>query len=211
VPRQNRVTPFGEIVAVDDRGTMMGNRGCLHDRGGRLRRPWQLKRWIICVLEFKGRKRKVMTPGHYTELFFLDEAAAMAAGHRPCAECRRERFNAFRKSLGKAGADFDAPRIDSRLHAARVTAGGAKRTYSANLDDLPDGAFVVFPLDAGIPHLVWGDALLSWSAGGYADRIVRPRRIKARVLTPEFTVRAIRGGYVPDLHRTAHVLLDRQT
>jgi hypothetical protein len=92
VPRQNRVTPFGEVVAVPERGSFMGERGVLHDDEGRIRRAWQLKRWIVCVLEFRGRKRRVMTPGRYTELFFLDEATALAAGHRPCAECRHARF-----------------------------------------------------------------------------------------------------------------------
>src|SRR5580658_8982867 len=92
MPRQNRVTPFGYLSATPERGTFMGNRGVLHDSEGTIKRPWQVKRWLICVLEFRGRKRTVMTPGHYTELFFLDEATALAAGHRPCAECRRPRF-----------------------------------------------------------------------------------------------------------------------
>src|SRR3954453_2972411 len=96
MPRQNRVTPLGEIVATPERGSMMGNRGVLHDEGGRIRRPWQVRRWLICLLEFKGRHRTVMTPNRYTELFFLDEATGLAAGHRPCAECRRARFRAFR-------------------------------------------------------------------------------------------------------------------
>src|SRR5271165_1152863 len=98
MPRQNRVTPFGEIVAVPERGTFMGNRGNLHNAEGHIKRTWQVKRWLVCLLEFKGRKRTVMRPGFYTELFFLDEATALAAGHRPCAECRRERYNDFRKA-----------------------------------------------------------------------------------------------------------------
>jgi hypothetical protein len=96
--RQNRVMPFGEIIATPERGTFMGNRGVLHDDAGRIRRPWQVKRWLLCLLEFRGRKRTVMTPHRYTELFFLDEATGLAAGHRPCLECRRERFNAFVKA-----------------------------------------------------------------------------------------------------------------
>src|SRR6202451_2054834 len=105
VSRQNRVTPFGDLVATPERGTFMGNRGVLHDAEGRIKRVWQLKRWIVCVLEFRGRKRQVMTPGRYTELFFLDEATALAAGHRPCAECRRQRFNAFRDAWKPGGKD----------------------------------------------------------------------------------------------------------
>ena len=112
MPRQNRVTPFGDIIATPHRGTFMGNRGVLHDAGGRIKRAWQLKRWIVCVLVFKGRKRQVMTPGHYTELFFLDEATTLAAGHRPCAECRRDRFLAFGRAWRSArpkGKQGDRP------------------------------------------------------------------------------------------------------
>src|SRR6201998_3464626 len=95
MPRQNRVTPFGEIIATPERGTFMGNRGILHDELGHVKRAWQVRRWLVCVLEFRGRKRTVMTPNRYTELFFLDEATALAAGHRPCAECRHARFLDF--------------------------------------------------------------------------------------------------------------------
>src|SRR6059058_719820 len=106
MPRQNRFTPFGDVIATPDRGTFMGNRGVLHDAQGRIRRAWQLKRWIVCVLEFRGRKRQVMTPGRYTELFFLDEATALAAGHRPCAECRHGRYvdfcDAWKRGLGNS-------------------------------------------------------------------------------------------------------------
>src|SRR5262249_8483185 len=129
-------------------------------------RSWQLKRWIVCLLEFRGRKRTVMTPGHYTELFFLDEATALAAGHRPCAECRRERFNTFRQTLtARAGTALQsAVEIDSRLHAERLTSDGSKRLHSAKLDELPDGSFVLLPDAESVPYLVWGDSLLAWSA-----------------------------------------------
>src|SRR5262245_6485047 len=127
MPRQNRVTPWGEIVAMPERGTLMGNRGLLHDAEGQIMRPWRERRWIICLLDFKGRRRSVMSPGLYTELFFLDEATALAAGHRPCAECRRERFNAFRDAWlkGNGGAaPVTAPDIDRRLHEERLGPGG---------------------------------------------------------------------------------------
>src|SRR5262245_59079626 len=130
--RKNRVTPSGEIVATPERGTLMGNRGVLHDDQGRIVRRWQGKRWIACVLEFRGRKRTVMTPGRYTELFFLDEATALAAGHRPCAECQRERFNAFRDAWRRGNGVAmppTAPEIDGRLHAERLGPGGSKRTW----------------------------------------------------------------------------------
>lgn len=204
MPRQNRVTPLGAIVAVPDRGTFLGNRGCLHDAHGRIRRVWQLERWIICLLKFKDRRRKVMTPGHYTELFFLDEPTALASGHRPCAECRREHFNAFRRALvGKADALPSAVEIDTQLHAERLNADGSKRLHRAKLDALPDGAFVLLPALAEAPLLVWGDELLVWSAGGYADRFQRPRGRTVDVLTPKLTVRALRGGYAPEPHPSA--------
>src|SRR4051812_1964028 len=188
--RQNRVTPFGNIIATPDRGTFMGNRGVLHDEEGRIRRAWQLKRWIVCVLEFKGRKRRVMTPGHYTELFFLDEATALAAGHRPCAECQRVRFNSFRRALAGADAPLDsAVAIDDQLHAERITPERSKRTYSAKVGELPNGVFVLLPGHEETPYLVCGGALLAWSTGGYTARIDRPSGIKVQVLTPELNVR----------------------
>src|SRR4051794_40086589 len=115
MPRQNRVTPFGAIVASPDRGTLMGNRGILHDTEGRIRRLWQGKRWIICLLAFKDRKQQIMKPGFYTQLFFLDEATALASGHRPCAECRRGRFKDFCQAWRMAKSDRNSA---SRLTAA---------------------------------------------------------------------------------------------
>src|SRR5262249_10099568 len=144
-----------------------------------------------------------------TELFFLDEATALAAGHRPCAECRRERFNAFRRSLADNKTPPSAVELDRRLHAQRITADGTKRTHLAKLDELPDGVLVLLPGRETIPRLVLGQALLPWSAAGYTSRIDRPRKVEVRVLTPELTVRAIRGGYVPELHPSTQ-LLDRR-
>src|ERR1700739_789827 len=109
MPRQNRVTPFGEIIATPERGTFLGNRGVLHDAEDHVKRAWQVKRWLVCVLEFRGRKRTVMTPNSYTELFFLDEATALAAGHRPCAECRHARFLDFCHASGQARPDGERP------------------------------------------------------------------------------------------------------
>src|SRR5207237_6087106 len=134
---------FGDIIATPERGTFLGNRGVLHDGEGRIGRAWQLKRWIVCVLEFRGRKRTVMTPGRYTELFFLDEATALAAGHRPCAECRRARFRAFQTAwaAGDSGRVPTAGEMDDRLHAERVGPGCEKVRFAAELDELPDGVF----------------------------------------------------------------------
>jgi hypothetical protein len=211
VPKQNRITPFGAIVAVAERGTFMGNRGCLHDAREHIRRTWQLKRWIVCVLEFNGRKRHVMTPGHYTELFFLDEATALAAGHRPCAECRRAAYNAFRTALvPKRGGGVlrSAVEIDEQLHAERLNADGSKRLHTAQLDTLPDGVLILAPGDESTPYLIRGDGLLAWSFAGYSERRERPRGVRVKVLTPKLTVRAIRGGYVPELHPSARELIE---
>jgi hypothetical protein len=209
VPRQNRVTPFGDIVAIPDRGTFMGNRGVLHDAEGHIRRAWQLKRWIVCVLEFRGRKRQVMTPGRYTELFFLDEATALAAGHRPCAECRHDRFldfcNAWAKAHPAGGTSSrpSADEIDQRLHAERIAPDRSKRSFVTALDDLPDGVLVTVAAWGGQAYLVRGDYLLPWSPGGYGERRRRPRGEEVRVLTPESTVGTIRAGYVPEIHPSA--------
>ena len=209
MPRQNRVTPFGQIVATSERGTMMGNRGVLHDVGGSIRRPWQVKRWLICLLEFRGRHRAVMTPDRYTELFFLDEATGLAAGHRPCFECRRARFLAFRVAwaTGNYGAvppeTVRAGVIDDRLHSERVGPGRSKQTFTERIDDLPDGVFIMSGGANGGAHLVLGDHLLAWLPGGYTGRRARPDREDVPVLTPRSTVAAIRAGYKPEIHPSA--------
>jgi hypothetical protein len=204
MPLQNRVTPLGELVATPARGLVYGNRGCLHDERGRIRRRHDGRRWIACRLEFRGWHRSpLMQPGRFTELFFLDEATAFAAGHRPCALCRREdydRFGAIWRDLhaGEKGADA----IDARLHRERIAAG-ARRHHEAQLGDLPDGAFV---LEQRAPWLVRGGELLGWSAEGYLARRPRPRRARALLITPPSLVAVLRSGWhplVPLLHPTA--------
>jgi hypothetical protein len=209
MPRQNRITPFGEIVAVPERGTMMGNRGILHDVDGRIRRRWQVKRWLLCVLEFKGRHRIVMAPNRYTELFFLDEATGLAAGHRPCAECRRTRFLAFRNAwmAGERrviGSDpIRAEMMDAQLHAERIGPDRSKGVFTTNINDLPDGVFVNLDATVGDAWLIWGNDLLAWSPGGYTERRPRRKGEAVAVLTPRSTVAAIREGYVPEIHSSA--------
>jgi hypothetical protein len=204
MPRQNRVSPFGEIVAIPERGTFLGNRGTLHDADGRIRRAWQVKRWLICVLEFRGRKRAIMTPNRYTHLFFLDEATALAAGHRPCAECRYGRFIDFCRSWSQAhsaGGNAQRPRaddIDAVLHAERLTTDRSKRSYTAALDDLPDGVIVTRQRSSA--YLLWQGHLAEWSPGGYRQQQPRPTDETVNVLTPPSTVAAIRSGYVPEVH-----------
>ena len=197
MPLQNRVTPLGEIVADPARGLVYGNRGCLHDETGRIRRRYNGRRWIGCRLEFRGRRRtRLLQPGRYTELFFLDEATAFAAGHRPCAECRREDYDRFGQiwrelHSGPAGADA----IDARLHAERIAPGTREqRHHSVSLDDLPDGAFVLVD---GAPRLVLGSELLLWTPGGYTERAPRPAGTEAVVVTPPSLVAVLRAGWEP--------------
>jgi hypothetical protein len=198
VPLQNRVTPLGELVADPARGLVYGNRGCLHDASGRIRRRFNGKRWIACRLVFRGWQRgALMQPGRFTALFFLDEATALAAGHRPCALCRREdynRFAAFWRELhhGETGADA----IDARLHTERLAAH-----RHAPFDALPDGAFVLHEVAA---KLVLGDRLLEWTPAGYTRESARPQST-AVVITPPSLVALLRVGWepsVPLLHQS---------
>jgi hypothetical protein len=193
------------MVATPERGTFFGNRGVLHDPEGRIRRPWQVKRWLLCLLEFRGRWRQIMRPGHYTELFFLDEATGLAAGHRPCAECRRQHYLAFRDAW-PAGR-LSAMALDDQLHAERLNPDGSKRRFAANLDDLPDGVFVTLKDAPGRAHLLWKGHLLAWSSGGYRDPLPRPNGGRVTVLTPRSTVEVIRRGYVPAVHTSLLSLL----
>jgi hypothetical protein len=187
----------------------MGNRGVLHDDHGRIKRAWQLKRWLICVLEFRGRKRTVMMPNRYTELFFLDEATALAAGHRPCAECRHARYRAFRDAWKLANGSNDtsqwptASEMDDRLHTERVNLERSKNFFSSTLDQLPDGVFVTFEGQPEQAYLVWGESLLAWSPAGYQERRARANNERVVVLTPQSTVAVIRAGYVPEVHASA--------
>jgi len=198
-PLRNRVTPAGELIATTHRGTMYGNRGVLHNDDLALVRRYQVRRWLVCVLEFRGRRRPVMRPRRYTELFFLDEAVALAAGHRPCAECRHAAYQSFRTAWAAAltlPAKPAADDIDRVLHRERRLAGGARVTYPALLSELPDGVFIARD---GEPWLVNDGGLRRWTLAGYTDRIDRFDG-PAAVLTPRATVAAIRAGYRPLLH-----------
>ena len=198
---QNRVTPFGDIVSAVGRGLLMGNRGILHDGERRIVRYAQGRRWIACRTQFRGRRRLLMTSGAYTELFFLDEATALAAGHRPCAECRRADYRRFRAAWmachGPEPLGVDG--IDRRLHDERLRGRASKRTYLAEMADLPGGVYVV--VDGG-PWLVWNGQLLGWSPGGYVERRTRPAGV-VTVLTPPAIVDTIAAGYSPLVHPSA--------
>jgi len=204
VPRQNRVTPSGELIATPARGSLMGNRGCLHDAEGRIRRAFAGRRWIICLLRFKGRRRPIMTPGRYTELFFLDEATALAAGHRPCMECQRGRYLMLRAHWV---ADRSTPRppsaeqIDRVLHAERLDASRARRTHGERPSRLPDGAMVIDGRDR--PCLLRDGALRPWSPTGYGAAAPPTSDAAVRVLTPPSLVRALARGYPVEIHASA--------
>ena len=197
MPLQNRVDPWGRLHSVEARGAWMGNRGVLHDASRRILRPWRLKAWILCRLEFKGRRREVFAPARYSELFFLDEATAFAAGHRPCAACNRERFIEFKHAWGSGAKAAD---IDAVLHAERI-AGGEKVSYDARLDELPRGVMIE---RAGAALLVHADVLYPWSFASYGAPLPRPAgATRVRVLTPRSMVRAIAQGLAPQIHPSA--------
>jgi hypothetical protein len=190
MPLQNRVTPLGELIETPERGLVYGNRGRLHDESRRIRRSYNGRRWIACRLEFRGRRRPdPMPPGRYTGLFFLDDATALAAGHRPCAECRNADYRGFLALTGAAGAD----ELDRRLHEERL---GPK--LERDVGSLPDGAFVL--LD-GAPWLVLDGELLRWRPGGYAER--RRATGRSTVVTPATSLHVLASGWtgtVPLVH-----------
>lgn len=196
--RQNRVTPLGELIADSARGLVYGNRGCLHDAQGVIRRRYNGKRWIACRLEFRGWKReRLLQPGRFTELFFLDEATAFAAGHRPCALCRYEDYRKFASTWHALhpGDNVGADSIDARLHTERVEPGSrAQRRRKVPIDALPDGSFV---LHNGAPHLVSDDYLLRWTPAGYGEQVSRPRGGQATLLTPPSLAAVLDAGWRP--------------
>jgi hypothetical protein len=193
VPLQNRVTPFGDIVIDPSRGSLMGNRGILHDSNQQLGSSrWKHKNWVTCTLSFKGTKRPLMAAGKYTELFFLDEATALAAGHRPCAECRRPDFERFMNAWTEGNQLTDRPRapmVDAELHnsPSRDSNRAAGHVQGARADGLPDGTMIILDDEA---WLVWQGLLHRWSFTGYDDHQSLDGR-EVDVLTPLPTVGAL--------------------
>lgn len=202
---QNKVNPWGEIHAVKSRGMFLGNRGVLHNSNKEIISTHKIKGWVTCLLEFKGRKREIMAPKRYTELFFLDEATAFAAGHRPCAECRRERYNEFKEKWLKVnerllkGKKPNAPNIDSVIHQERIDKKH-KITFMAKFGSLPDGTMVAFESNA---FLVWKNKLFLWSFNGYslADIIIR-KGDNVKVLTPRSYVKMFSKNFAPGVHKS---------
>jgi len=204
MPLQNRVTPTGDIIATPHRGTFTGNRGIIHDPATRtLTRRWANKAWLTCVCEFRGRRRKVMGGRSWTELFFLDEATAFAAGHRPCFFCRSVDANRFRAAWeeGNGVTKILAREIDAVLHRERLD-GRAKRLHPLPMpwDQLPDGAMLQQGHES---YLIARGRALSWSPAGY--RIAQNAPREATLLTPPSTLRAFAAGYRPLLHPSATV------
>ena len=193
-PARNRVTPMGDIEAIPLRGAWTGNRGILHS-GTEIVRAYTSDRWITCALDFRGRRHEQWQPGHYTFLYFHDEAVSFAAGHRPCAECRRASYDAFRAAWAE-GLGVDPPsakQLDRQLHGERIVARRRRRRlHELPWKELPDGAFVL--LDA-VPAVVAGAELREWTRAGYGARCARPARGIACVITPPSTVAALRAGY----------------
>ena len=199
MPLQNRVLPTQDIVADPGRGLLMGNRGCLHGADRHLGTTrWRSKAWISCVLDFQGRRRDPMPPGRWTALFFFDEAVALAAGHRPCAYCRRRDFLLYADAWGR---HLRAPEMDAVLHSQRVESRTRRqRTTTQNLADLPDGAMV--RLD-GSPALVLGRQVLPWSWEGYGEPLRPAAPLEVETLTPPANLLVLQGGYAPLLHPSA--------
>lgn len=198
----NRVTPFGHFEATPHRGLLIGNRGILHDEEGRFGAArWRHPHWIACALAYKGWRRKLLQPGAWTELFFLDEATALAAGHRPCALCRRADYERWRAAWARAfalGEKPSAAAMDKALHAARID-GRRQRHHRARLETLPDGAMIERSSEAWLVH---GTELLKWSHAGYGQR--RPRGDgEVSVITPAPMVACLATGYAPLLHPSA--------
>ena len=199
---QNRVDPMGNIIDTPARGLWMGNRGQLHDNTKFIQRPFKLKAWLTCVLEFKGRKRKVMSPGLYTELFFLDEATAFAAGHRPCCECRRQDHYRFKMYWMKGNPEHkfsentSINEVDAILHQERINTKGNKVTYLDNIDNLPTGTFIFI---RGEPYLIAGHHLYHWTPSGYDHTLPLPQNEWVAVLTPRSVVNTFSAGYIPHM------------
>ena len=205
--QRNRVTPTGDIVATPLRGAWTGNRGVLHE-GREIVRSHAGNLWITCALEFRGRHRELWIPNRWTPLFFHDEAVALAAGHRPCAECRQAEYGAYKTAWAEAlgGAPPTAGEMNRRLHAERNVRGTHRRRFhEVAWTELPDGAFVLLGdgSEGDTPHLVLGTDLVAWSPTGYGARRRRPRRGTATAITPPASLAVLRAGYPVQIDRSA--------
>jgi len=207
LPLQNRVDPWGQLQAVSSHGALLGNRGILHNDKKQIVTQWRNKAWITCQLQFKDRESTVFEPNSYSQLFFADEATAFAAGHRPCAECRRGRFKEFKAEWIKANREMveaenpSIVEIDKILHLERFSEDKRKRTFQAKLGSLPSGTLVDL---GGEAILLWRDQLLTWSFDGYgrSDQPLLASQFVS-VLTPSSVVRMFASGFIPQVHISA--------
>lgn len=203
--RPNRVTPFGRLEASVSRGAFLGNRGDLHAADGAIRKSYAVKFWICCTLEETNGQRVTFDKrGHYTPLFFWDEAVAMAAGHRPCGQCRKPAFHAFKHAFNRAnglpdGHFVSVKEIDAELHAGRLDENKRQRRYRASAIALPSGTFVAFDSAPETAVLIWDGLAYSWSHAGYAEPVVIDSFAQVDVLTPRILVEVLRAGYVPSV------------
>lgn len=209
VPRRNRVDPWGDLHAVSERGLLTGNRGCLVDEAGRVVRHHRSSLWIACRLHYRNWRSPLADAGRWTPIFFLDDAVALAAGHRPCGLCRRDDHRAYRDGVTRATAGttpLPAKQLDRRLVAERHRRGRGldraadRHLWAADIGDLPPGCVIV---GHGRPRLVLADRLLDFSFAGWTGPVERPGRGEVQVLTPPSSVGALRHGYVPFLHPSA--------
>ncbi len=207
-PLQNRVTPTGDIIATSARGLYMGNRGGkIHDPETRTltNRRWASQRWICCVTDFKGRSREIMGDG-YTELFFLDEPTALASGHRPCFECRREDAKTFAQAFpwsGQAQGTSSTAAMDKVLHGDRLDRR-KQRHFQARLADLPDCTFVEID---GVPCALLDRRLIAWTEEGYKPAALKTPESEVTVLTPKCICETLANGYRPHWHPSAYTAL----
>ncbi|MEO8855339.1 MAG: hypothetical protein ABI359_16260 [Ginsengibacter sp.] len=199
---QNRVDPFGNLKKTTARGHWMGNRGVLHNDQQQIIRFFKLKAWITCKLEFNGRKRQVMAPNRYTELFFLDEATSFAAGHRPCFECRRADYQKFKSLWLKGNPEYGfnektpVKKIDDILHLERIDRNKTDLVFEQKNDSIPNGSFVLYEKN---PYLVFNEQIYLWSPFGYSKPVCIPAISKLTMLTPKSLINTFRAGYEPQI------------
>ncbi|WP_421591552.1 hypothetical protein [Shinella sp. M27] len=203
--RPNRVTPFGRLEASVSRGAFLGNRGDLHAADGSIRKSYAVKFWICCTLEETNGQRVTFDKrGHYTPLFFWDEAVAMSAGHRPCGQCRKPAFHAFKQAFNRVKRFPDdhfmsVKQIDTEIHACRLDEHKRQRRYRASATELPSGTFVAFDAEPETAFLLWDGLAYSWSHSGYAEPVGIDSSTQVDVLTPRILVEVLRAGYLPSV------------
>ena len=206
MPLQNRVNPFSTLISTPERGAWTGNRGVIHNERKEIIRNHAVKYWITCVLNYKDAQRSVMSPNRWTELFFLDEATAFAAGHRPCGFCRHTDFKRFKDLWLKANGEQHGLTtktkmdiIDAIIHQERLDKNGSQKTFKSTLNALPDGTFIT--LDEVDKAYLWFEQnLYEWSFSGYTKVSQFDKNQEVTVLTPLSYVAVFKAGYVPEVH-----------